>query len=393
MDRISQETLRRVGENDETLTELSIRDYGDGGIFNSTANGDDYSRLGTFIGENTHLTTLNVNVYEGLALKNTNREFFDGLIHNTSISALELDCFIAFRRGNIVGGVAHEILKAYKENNRYLTRLYITFADLQNGGDQVVAATLRNCGNLKHIYINKCTITDEQLFPIVEALRGHDLEKLDFDNNRIGRAGCDALATLLEDGNYNLRVLDLEDNAIDNDGAIALTNSLANNTKLKRLNLIQNPIDTSVHAIFSRLLCNTASINDTYSSNHTLEQLYVTEQHYHQIVPLLTLNEGTNKSHVAIKKILKYHPNIDMEPLFEWNMEGEGERYLKALPYVIAWFDRAREAVANEERGERNNIGERKLSAIYQFAKAMPLLFVPTHHIKGENNKRKRGSV
>ena len=107
MDRISQETLRRVGENDETLTELSIRDYGDGGIFNSTTNGDDYSRLGTFIGENTHLTTLNVNVYEGLALKNTNREFFDGLIHNTSISVLELDCqdLIALRRGNIVGGV------------------------------------------------------------------------------------------------------------------------------------------------------------------------------------------------------------------------------------------------------------------------------------------------
>ena len=122
MDRVSQETLRRVEENDETLTELSIRDYGDGGIFNSTANGDDYSRLGTFIGENTHLTTLTVaEEYERPAFKNTNREFFDGLIHNTSISVLELDCLIALRRGNIVGGVAHEILKAYKENNRYLT--------------------------------------------------------------------------------------------------------------------------------------------------------------------------------------------------------------------------------------------------------------------------------
>ena len=75
MDRISQETLRRVGENDETLTELSIRDYGDGGIFNSTANGDDYSRLGTFIGENTHLTTLNVAVCEELALKNITENF------------------------------------------------------------------------------------------------------------------------------------------------------------------------------------------------------------------------------------------------------------------------------------------------------------------------------
>ena len=102
------------------------------------------------------------------------------------------------------------------------------------------------------------------------------------------------------------------------------------------------------------------------------------------------MNREANKSHVAIKKILKYHPNIDMEPLFEWNMEGDGERDLKALPYVVAWFERAGEAVA----GDRNSykMGERKLSAIYQFAKAMPLLFVPASHvIKGENNKRKRG--
>ena len=83
-----------------------------------------------------------------------------------------------------------------------------------------------------------------------------------------------------------------------------------------------------------------------------------------------------------------------MAPFFELNMEGEGERDLKALPFVIAWFERAGEAVADDEGGEENhNIGERKLSAIYQFAQAMPLLFVPTSHIKGENNKRKRGIV
>ena len=67
-----------------------------------------------------------------------------------------------------------------------------------------------------------------------------------------------------------------------------------------------------------------------------------------------------------------------MEPLFEWNMEGGGERNLKALPHVVAWFERAGEAVADDEGGEESyNIEERKLTAIYQFAQAMPLLFVP----------------
>ena len=100
-----------------------------------------------------------------------------------------------------------------------------------------------------------------------------------------------------------------------------------------------------------------------------------------EILSLLQLNEETNKSHVAIKKILKYHPNINMQPLFKWNMEGEGERNLKALPYVIAWFERA-EGVACEEGRESYNIDRRKLDTIYQFAKAMPLLFVPASHIK-----------
>ena len=71
-------------------------------------------------------------------------------------------------------------------------------------------------------------------------------------------------------------------------------------------------------------------------------------------------------------------------------MEGEGERDLKALPYAVAWFNTARGAVAGNEGGESYNNDAKKLSAVYQFAKAMPLLFVPAPHIKGENNKRKR---
>ena len=89
-----------------------------------------------------------------------------------------------------------------------------------------------------------------------------------------------------------------------------------------------------------------------------------------------------DRSVVAIKKILRYHPNIDMEPFFEWGMEEEGEHTLKALPYIIEWFGRAEEAVADDEEDSSNSdsdedyyhVVERKLSAIFQFAKAMPLL-------------------
>ena len=62
------------------------------------------------------------------------------------------------------------------------------------------------------------------------------------DSNRVGNGGCDTLATLLRDPNCNLHTLYLAGNVIDNEGAIALTNSLANNTKLKVLNLARNSI-------------------------------------------------------------------------------------------------------------------------------------------------------
>ena len=77
-----------------------------------------------------------------------------------------------------------------------------------------------------------------------------------------------------------------------------------------------------------------------------------------------------------------------MEPLFGWDAE-EGEQNLKALPHVVGWFDRAEEAVADDV--DESYIEEKKLTAILQFAKSMPLLFVPASHIKkDEHKKRKR---
>ena len=105
-----------------------------------------------------------------------------------------------------------------------------------------------------------------------------------------------------------------------------------------------------------------------------------------KLASLLKMNKCTDKSYVAIEKIRKHHPNIDMEPLFEWNMEGECERDLKALPYIVAWFERAQEAVAEEEEGDFV-VDVRKLTMIYQFATTMPLLFVPAYQ---DAKKRKR---
>ena len=225
MDSHSQETLRRVEENDAELTELRICEASRDGVFIST-DGADFSRLGAAIGKNTHLQRLAVHA---VALGVTNNEFYEGLKQNSSIHNLALRCQIS----NIAGGVGQKMLEAYQQNNN-LTLLHINVAGLQNGGEHVIAQTLRRCANLKNLYLASGNITDEQLLPIIiDGLRGHrSLEHLNLNRNRIGNDGCEIIATLLSDPISNLHTLHLSDNLIGVEGAVTLVNSLANNTKL-----------------------------------------------------------------------------------------------------------------------------------------------------------------
>ena len=90
--RSDRATLRRVGQNDETLEELYIGSGTINGGFDSS-DGDDYTTLGRFVGENTHLKCLNFNFRyrRRIALGVADRGFFDGLKHNTSIHELKLE--------------------------------------------------------------------------------------------------------------------------------------------------------------------------------------------------------------------------------------------------------------------------------------------------------------
>jgi len=54
-----------------------------------------------------------------------------------------------------------------------------------------------------------------------------------------------------------------------------------------------------------------------------------------------------------------------MEPFLEWD--------LKVMLLAVNWFGRARAYAENDE----STIDTRKLSAIYHFARALPMMFVP----------------
>ena len=412
----NEETLRRVEQNDDTLTSLRL------GGASDVVYGIDFARLGAGIANNHQLRQLSA-IIPLMGLSITDRGFYDGIEHNSSIRELFINCCSVERR-NIADEELHGILKAYQENNN-LTNLEIYSAGLRRGGADIITTTLRRCTNLKKIIIYDCRLKTQQVIPMLETIRGRDsLEVLSLGlgwyGYSIGTAVWEALSTLLGDHDCNIHTLDISKNDLDKEGVTILVSSLVNNTKLKKLKLFNknaNPLDYNRivdEDVFSTLLCNTRSINSIYLSNHTLQSVS------YRFRPdlLLNLNRGTNKNYVAIKKILRFHPIIDMKPLFVLASE-EGERSLKALPYIIDWFERAAYAVteegtgcnqiieqtlgswdssidgddsdSDEEESYNYKIQERKLSAIYEFALAMPLLFVHTiSHIKGEDKKRKR---
>jgi len=424
IDSDSEDTiLRRVKENDDTLVGLQLGDEGatdtDGSeIFNSRSDSG-YAKLGAYLAKNTHIKSLRLDVHileDNLPLSSTAVEFFDGIKHNTSIIQ-----FVFSGRGlfhnSIVGLAGQNLLTAFKENNN-LTYLDISDTLLDNGGDHLVAATVKSCTNLKTINIQKCFISDKEFLPIADAISGnYMLEELGLESNFIGMAprddtvlrardcvaswdGFQALATLLSHPNCNIHTINLKSNmTISHHVSTLIEFALGRNSSLRNLNLDETkiakpPEDWVIEKVpivvnmFTRSLCNTKSMQTIYSSNHTLERMGDNEIEGPMLASLLNMNLGTNKSHVIIKKILKYHPNMDMKSLFGW--DAEEEENLKALPYIADWFERAKQAVADEEETGEYRVEEIKLSSIYQFVKAMPLYFVPGGAKSSGERKRKR---
>jgi len=397
----SRKTLRRLENNDSTLDIVQVGrdDFGAGDEYKfNSCNAKDISKLGKALGNNTHVRFLSLEASHGL--DETSSVFYNGLKQNSSIRSLFLGC--SHRNASdgkfmwLDNEVVHEILRVYQQNNN-LTYLSIHRANqfLQNGGNTILAKTLGHTTKLKKLHLQESNITNEQLLPIAEAMRGlRSLEELNLSQNRIGNDGCETIASLLEDPNSRLNCLYLNGNQINDEGVITVIKSLANNTKLRELYIDHsNPTtDSIMQQSFSRLLCNTSSINSLHSSNHTLRHLstftITADQRWHpgpHLSLLLQMNTDRNKSHVAIRKILNYYPDIDMTPLFDLGLEDDDDKNLKALPYLIAWFDEAYEAWASgnspytdlakaSSRTSCSEIRRKKLCAIYQFVQAMPHL-------------------
>jgi len=252
--------------------------------------------------------------------------------------------------------------------NTKLEHLDLAGNKMEKAGCESIIRLLQDPScNINSLDLGSCGLQNDLTTKIVSSLIGNTkMAKLGLSDNSIGRSGCESIATLLRDSNSNIESVSLfwnnlgtrlpsDDNVINDDCATILAQALIGNNKLTCLDLSQSSITSGWNA-FSAILSSCSnttlcSLGEAYSAN------------LFQIPSDLT-------------SLLKLNLAVDMEPLFELDSE-DNQRKPKALPSVIDWFDcRVRESNRNIEVVD--SIGARKLSSIFQFARAMPLTFIPS---------------
>ena len=163
-------------------------------------------------------------------------------------------------------------------------------------------------------------------------------------SSSISPSGWIVLSDLLQDS--KLEEIDLFNNNVNDEVTIAFANALVDNRTLKVLGISgRTTVTARGWEALSNLLCDTASIDETYSSNHALWSLW--NKAACLIVPpwgsniscdlisLLRMNQNDDKFEVARQKILRYHFLNGNASIQEFvGME------LTVCPHIISWLGR-----------------------------------------------------
>jgi hypothetical protein len=236
---------------------------------------------------------------------------------------------------------------------------------------------------LRSLRINDLPGYREQITALFRGIeQNRSITELCIDVDRLGESVLSSLSALLQSESCSLTSLQLESIPLGDDAAAALADALKGNKSLKSFTFNLPNLTPAGWSAFSKLLCDTSSVNNTNLSNHSLERLgnlsLRNEGVPGDVRQLLAFNKLTlTDKHAAAIKILKFHPDFDVEPFFEWN--------LKALPLVLSWFERARGMSAESEE----EIQKRQLSTMYNFVRGMPLEAIDGYRRYSSRKKRK----
>ena len=171
-----------------------------------------------------------------------------------------------------------------------------------------------------------------------------------------------------------------------NDEVVAdFASALVTNTSLESLDFgPTRSITTRGWDAFAHILCNTASTDSIYSSNHTLRNVS-SPSTISDLQHLLDLNYNENKADVARQKILQFHFTE------ENNLQEFVDMELAVLPQALSWIGRD---VTSQNGNLWRAIGRNILgfSLMYRSLQSMPSLFDSDGKVEARGVKRMRVS-
>jgi len=288
-----------IRNNDPNYTEF-ILDSRNADQFTDQA----WTLLGRYIANNTHLKKINL----GNCLDDEQVELlFGGLTKSVSLERLELN-------DNDFGIVGVRSMIPFLQNSPNLSIIFCGNSIFDTECFEVLVSAL-NGKSIKELYFYGCNITDVSA---LETCNLPNLQTLDLDRNKIGRAGCITISNLLQKEGSTLTRLYLNLTGMGDEEAEFLANSLKHNTKLKELHLQGRGIGLNGYTAFLKLLVDMSSTKSIYTSNHTLERCELSEYEddhpYDEVQTLINtaceVNKNIPTSHAAGRaKVIKYQLN------------------------------------------------------------------------------------
>eukprot|EP00985_Skeletonema_marinoi_P000613 scaffold224_cov108-Skeletonema_marinoi.AAC.11 len=294
-------------------------------------------------------------------------------------------------RDNFIGNEGLSALVAALDSCSSLERLDLSDNDfsLATAGLGSLSEWLQTVVlDLNKIHLQRCNLNDEGLQALAEGATNHCKDLYLSGNDSITASGLRYLSTSLQTESCRLEKLHIGSINLRDDGAEVLARGLVGNKVLRCLQLRDDEDEDDIAIsregwnAFATALCDTSSVNNTYLSNHTVQELWHVR---HEFDEGFDVDEGTflylklNKEHqedAAVCKILMNHTHLDMTPLLQWE--------LKLLPLAVGWFERAKhcttlsiqEKFPNPRRRVLQESEEvfqsRILTSVYEFVRGTP---------------------
>ena len=183
------------------------------------------------------------------------------LHNNTKIQQLD----ISHNYTSDDGAVA---ISEFLKNNSTLQGLNVSFNQIHNRGIIEIGKALETNTTLKTIDISHNNISDDGAVAISEFLKiNSTLQELNMSDNKIYNRGIIEIGKALET-NTTLKTIDISHNYISDDGAVAICEFLKINSTLQELNMSYNKIHRGIIEIGKALETNTTLKTIDISHNY-----------------------------------------------------------------------------------------------------------------------------